>query len=446
MNGHKAHAKQTSSIGNWTDVLEPVANAQNIPTSRPLRVAKVHLSSPADQAGISAGWEIISVCSLTTKKGQIAEHVAVDENRRMLYPNETFKEILFRDKDDQIRRWTHQNWPFGIILTPPLDMRFMKSVAANVTDRDIMLELWKAGDLDAFVKMKPYLKASLEPQNIFRRIANKTVNRRSPNERYEVWGWLALAEAHDGDAGAAFAAADKAQDCRDALGQASYSFHTLGMEYHARSLAFVLLGEMDQAHDCAAYAYSFCENVEVIRNLYYLLGSEGHSRQQNPIEGKPFAADYVLPHHDPLGEWPTDDTLISLKETLMSLEPQQILPVIVYGGFRSNSYGNASLARLAMVHQVCPNLVGAVHVIVSGTYALDHKHRKWAEQKCRDHGLPVFILYDEEASVRDQLGLTKSPGTFMLSPDGTVLSTLPWADEDGIWAAVARLNANRKLH
>ena len=406
---------------------------------RSLRVATVHAGSPAAQAGLAPGWELVSLRNLSGLDGQPMSRSAPKEQHMHTYPSLDWDEILFRDLDGNAHVWTARQWPFGLILRPPLDAALHKQIAQHKEDREVILEIWKSGDLAGFAQMRDAFAAAVAPQSKLGGLFKPRAGSGTDGSDHAYWGYLALAEAQLGNSRAALDAADRAATARDILGQASYSGHDLALECHARALAMIQLGDADTAAELAQLAYELRPDVNVTRDLARLLGNQAYPSAVGDKPLQDYPVSYALPCHDPVQEQPSQLQSRSLAEGLAATKPGQLLAVSVLGDYRSNYYYNEDIARLSMIHQAFPRLISEVHVIVAADYALDVQHRHWAEGLCKKAGLDLTLLFDAGDDVSARLGGASSPMRALINHQGKVLSESPWADESGVWTAVRRM-------
>lgn len=428
--------KTVDPIGDWKTALHPVPPIKD---RRSFFVNKVHTGSPAAQAGIEPGWQLLRLRKSAGLQGQPMSSSAPKVEHLPGYPYFQWDEIILRAPSGQNYKWGDPRWPFGIVLRPPIDEGLKKQIALRRDDRELTLGFWKSGDLVAFAQLRDAFADAVAPRSKLRNLLQPRMSENVAGIDYGYWGYLALAEAHLGNAEAALEAADRAAEARSILNQASYSGHDLAVEYHARALAMVQLGDMEAARDFAETAHDMRPDVEVTRDLMRLLGDQAYPVEPEKKTLETYPVDYKLPCHDPVRERTSSTPSRSFEEALKATRSGQLLAISVLGDYRSNYYYNEDIARLAMIHRAFPDLISEVHVIVSSDYALDEGHRHWAEDMSDKVGLPFVILFDEEATVAECIGGASSPMRALVGRNGEVLSTANWADETGIWEALQRM-------
>lgn len=156
---------------------------------------------------------------------------------------------------------------------------------------------------------------------------------------------------------------------------------------------------------------------------------------------KTFPIDYDLPAHDPIGEIKNNINNVRFREVIQTLEQDEMLVILVFGDYRSNYYYNLYLERLALLNQAFPETIREVHVITSGTYALDPDHRRHSEGGAHKLKLPFAILWDEDDQLVERLQPDGSPARFLVNNNAQILATERLMEEEGYWRACQRISA-----
>ncbi|MEO0359131.1 MAG: hypothetical protein AAF386_12750, partial [Pseudomonadota bacterium] len=232
-------------------------------------------------------------------------------------------------------------------------------------------------------------------------------------------------------------ACDRADEMREKSDQRSFSMHPVAMQLYCLAHIELANGDEEKATTCAKAALGYYADFPSLRSLVWTLTGDAPKDTSAQPLGERFPIDYALKQTDPLGELPGSGHVLSLKTALDALDPEQVLIVLAYGPYRSNYYGNLDLERLAFVQSACPDLMAEVHIIAGSEYALDARHRRYAEGLAQKRGLPLTILWDPEDTLFGRLSAAGSPARFVLDSNGTILSKATFADERGLWEAIA---------
>ncbi len=397
-------------------------------------ITHVFPHSPAALAGLSSGWRLTKISGKPVTQDRLL-NAQLNGNTP----------LEFQDETGQCHAWHHQHFPFGLDLSQPFDAAFRKRIAQGAMtdeDRSALIDRFRDGAVDPFADLIPCFQAALgAPQSVFVRLGLKqpAASDALPKDgHHEYFNFLALGFLAQGKLELAGQACDRADDIRAASEQRSFSMHPAAMALYCRAHIALAQGDENAAIAHAQKALSYYPDFQSLQRLVWTLtGTAPKDRSSQPV-GSRFPTDYALPNSDPLNELPGAGHVLSLTTALQSLDEGQFLIVLAYGSYRSNYYGNLDLEKLAMLHAACPNLIGEVHIIAGSDYALDARHRRYAEGLAQKRGLPLTILWDEENTVMARLNGLGSPARFVLDKDGIILSTATFADERGLWQAVAQ--------
>ncbi len=395
-------------------------------------IPAVFPASPAEAAGITPDWRLLAIAGTTPTQASLFEA------RTCSHPD-----LTFADEGGRVWEWRGRAFPFGAYIVPPVDAAFRRDVRAARPDRQLLVERFGEGDLGLFADLVDDVRRGLSgPQGFLEMLGlgkTKGAEIVPPSDDYEMLGFLGLGYAASRRFSDAVAACTAATEARQRLAQASYSGNTHAIHHVTLMMVAEAQGRRADAVDHISAALASKPEHPFLQSTYKRLKGEAPQPYERVPAGARFPVDYVLPNHDPIGEWPTHGRTLALRSTLAAMEPDQILVVLVLGGYRSNYYANLDIERLSLLHQACAGRMADVHVIVSSDYALDANHRHHAEGLARRFGLPMTLLWDEEETVMQAVGTHMSPVRFCLDHTGRVLSTAPFEEERGLWDAVQTL-------
>lgn len=397
------------------------------------KVSSVHRGSPAEAAGVERGWQLISI------SGAIPTANQLNLARAGSHPH-----LSFADEDGRIWKWRGKLFPFGVIVSPPIDSAFRRDVHSGVPDRQLLVNRFANGDLAVFADLVNEFRQGLSGRPGFlSRLGFSRASRAEivpTSDDYELLGFLGLGYAAAGRFNEALEACNAATEARDRVGQPSYSGNTYAV-YHVTAL--MVAEAQGRSEDAAAHiveAMDLKPEHPFLRDTYRrIIGKEPPPVEQFP-SGTRFRIDYKLPNYDPVRELPSHGYDVGLKSTLAAMDADQLLIIFAMGGYRSNYYANLDIERLALAHRSCLGRIADVHVITSSTYALDAEHRRRAEGLAQTLGLRLTVLWDEDDSVMSKLNYHMSPARFCLDNDGTILSTATFEEERGLWEAIHLLD------
>jgi tetratricopeptide (TPR) repeat protein len=400
-------------------------------TSAGWLVVRAWEGSPAEAHGIATGWRLMSI-----------DGAAPSEVGLFLAMRDGHKRLDFADAEGRLWAWTGAMYPFGIKLSQPVDAAFRRALFDVNRNREALIDQFEDGALGNFGALEAdFRKVLRAPAGWLGRLGIGVPKDQSvpPSDDFEMLSFLSLAYVANGAFAAALEAAEAAKDARDRVGQASYSANIIAIDHYVRARIAEAQESLGEAVSHIRDAAEMKPGNTLIRECYARLTSDPLP-SDSPLDlGADFPLRYSLPNHDPVGELPAHGHDLSLSAALSSMEPHQILVVLVLGGYRSNYYANLDIERLALVHRVRPGVVADVHIIVSSDYALDVRHRHDSEGLAQSTNLPLTILYDADDQVMSQIKTRTSPARFMLDREGKVRSTGELADESGFWEAIAAL-------
>jgi hypothetical protein len=249
---------------------------------------------------------------------------------------------------------------------------------------------------------------------------------------------LALAYAISSDWADAEFYLNASRASRIRANQASYSTIDMSMDRYTESLIAEAKGEQTRALELAVAAKQLAPDIWEVERRLASLQHRAPEMEVPTWIGDTFPLDYNLPAKDPVGEIRNNVEHVSFSQVVGSLTDGEMLVVLVLGEYRSNYYYNLDLVKLAILNQAFPGTIREVHAITSGTYALDVKHRHWAEGLARNHNLPFAILWDEAGIVAETLRPAGYPASFLVDRHARILATEKLMEEEGFWKAVQR--------
>src|SRR5262249_33973185 len=175
------------------------------------------------------------------------------------------------------------------------------------------------------------------------------------------------------------------RDSRIRANQASYSTIDMSMDRYTESLIAEAKGEQTRALELAVAAKQLAPDICEVERRLAALQPRAPDREVPARICDTCPLDYNLPAKDPVGEIRNNIEHVSFRQVVSSVTDGEMLVGLVLGEFRSNYYYNLDLVKLAILNQAFPGTIREVHAITSGTYALDVKHRHWAEGLARNH-------------------------------------------------------------
>jgi hypothetical protein len=198
-------------------------------------------------------------------------------------------------------------------------------------------------------------------------------------------------------------------------------------------------GNVPQAKELAGFAVQHyadmpvvCETFSEICRLRPVIG-------WSPLLQKPFPVNYSLPRTDPFGTFTRSGGQTSLRSTLDSMTPDQLLFVYLLGPYRTNGPYQEELIGLRSLFAGFPDRIAGVHLITARQNGSEiWETRNQIEEAIIGTGLNYEVCTDADDAVGAALGVESFPSLCILGRDGMVLSTGLLAWEDGFWQALAR--------
>ncbi len=396
-------------------------------------ILRVYSGSPAHTLGLDVGWRLLSI----NGEGPSEHIIRAAEMKESSF--------LFADAGgSRCFALEDQKWPFGMVAVPWPGQSLHERVASADFDLEDLLSFWREGIFwpysDLIEPLMTYLSVSPGLAGLLAR-RNAVHERIAKHHDFTAMMVLGLANALDRNFDAAAFYVNAAYESADRADQGSYApiFYSLGL--YTESLIYEARGDRQEAMAAIQQASVMTPEVMAIRSRVSELTEQPLSTDMPPWTLDNFPVDYRLPAFDPIQERNSPFANVSLSKAIASLGDQELLIIMVMGGYRSNYYYNRDLARLADLHHAFPGTIAGVHVIVAGTYALDPDHRRDCEDHAARLGLPFSIIWDEEDAVSRRIAPAGFPARFMIDQSGKILATELLMDEEGYWSAFSRMSA-----
>ncbi|MEO0619155.1 MAG: hypothetical protein AAFZ01_07720 [Pseudomonadota bacterium] len=395
-------------------------------------VVRVYPGSPAEELGVRQGWRLLRVDGIKPNDFSI-ENARRGAQFPLLFADDTLNHAVQLEAS---------SWPFGLVLAAWPGSSHRRRVMIGDFDPETMIKFWATGLVEPLAAFEAPLRYYLGARDggVFSRFRTP----RDPLEQiashpdFIAQTLLALATLAGGAPERAMQVLEIARATRKNAEQDSFSMIDLALDHFVASHALTAVGDTKGAWAEAQRSKELAPEIEETeRWLAHLEGREPHFPAPDWI-GQQFPVAYNLDASDPAKEIVTPIDRVGFDEIVSTLNPGEFLLIMVLGTYRSNTYYNLDMERVAELKRAFPDRLREVHVITHGTYALSEEHRRQAEGVCQALNLPFVILWDEGAKVSEATVRLSTPARFLVDHTGTIRATEPLMEEEGFWAAISR--------
>lgn len=399
------------------------------------RVVEVFPGSPAEHLGIRPGWLLLLAGDIAATSSYISHFRMKGADGYIFFDREANRAVKLLQK----------KWPFGMLLSGLGTQGYLARLEAGDYYSDELYETWGRGEEDLFTGLIPSLRRNLQPywHGFVEPLLSQSIKDKglAKSDNYFELHFLALAYLAQDDFQRAEFFAEACEDAMERSSDTGFSLRTTALLRYIYARIAYAKGDREKAIGLLEYATSEQPRYYVLRDTLAIWCDEPPLVWAPRFVGSKLDLDYRLPCTDTLDSFP-DDGSVGLRSTLEAMTEDQVLPVFLMPNYRSNYYYNEDLITLSALYQHDPGRIPAVHVVYSGEYRLNEAHRLEAEAYALDAGLPIRMLYDENASVTDPLKLYRSPTALFLDCTGKVLANGVISDESAYWTALDNLAQN----
>ena len=397
------------------------------------RITHVFPGSPAEALGLQVGW-------LALLAGDAAP-VASELERLRLEGAERY--VFHNPANGRSFELGGGPWPLGIKLTGVGTQGFLSRIAVRSEVDDELFEAFGRGELDAFAQMKDAFRDALTPSftaTFAPVLGTARLDKAIAKSRdWHYLAFLALAHLAAGEPDRAAFFLSAVRGAIERSGRTSFSLlFTALLSFIDARLSWDG-GNRDKGLALMQEALFDAPEYDVLRDTYATWSDSPPLIHAPQWVGDDAPLHYRFRQHDPLGFWP-DGGMVSLADTLGRMGAEQVLIVVYMPGYRANYYYNRDVTTLAALHQHNPDRIAAVHVITDTDHVSFEPDRAQAEGAARSYGVPLALLFDEDAGLAEEIELYRSPTTLVLDRAGTVLANGVLSDESAYWEAVTRLS------
>jgi len=246
--------------------------------------------------------------------------------------------------------------------------------------------------------------------------------------------WLALCAAHAGQWDRARFVLKYVEDHFEKSGDGGMVSMFAAMAY-TRSMLAEHDGQLELAAQHIEHAIEMSPETEVLyRRLSKLTGSEV-ARPASPLIGAKL--DYNLPKQDPANRFNQPVGQTALRESVEALKSGEFILVCMMSAYRTNGPYVEGFRRAQLPLSRLRNIFKEVHVITSWDKATS-RDLAWPimEPEMEKWGINVSVLFDETASVGEELALISSPTNLILDHTGTIMSEGWLGDDTALWSVL----------
>jgi len=392
-------------------------------------ISTVHEGSPAFFLGIKPGWVLVSI------NGKAYDDQIIFMRKFIKKIRGRNKYELYDPRKKQRYILKGKSWPHGLVLTtPPAKISGYLMAGGGASTWTDIHSLWGLGLIPEIGELYPTLEL------VCARLARRPKPSSLPPEN-EPFPLGVHIDATSALSISAFAAGhiDRAEyifrltEARLKQGGGKSSF-TVSMHNYVGSLLSDLKGDHENAIRYARRSFKRTPDVPEVRKQLKVLTGETHASVRHEF-GKTIDMDYELPNIDPVRGIQSTGKIVSFRNSLDQLGPNQLLLVLVMGHYRSNGYYLEDIMTAAPIFNAFENKVKAVHVICEGDYEPNSDGRKADEKLAIRVKMPIRILFDKDKTVSARIKATGYPSRFFFNKNGDVLSTKDLGDETAIWEA-----------
>ena len=398
---------------------------------------KVHPKSPAGLLALQSG-DILHAIN-----GGIFDNEDLEKTFQPRRFGRPYSFDFYRPATHKKIRIKGPTFPFGASLGQTVES-FAVDLRNGDPDLSDTSQFWASGHTDTLPALLPAFEAynirliklngspfdGPLPQNL-------PSNTELANENL-IWPgyftWLALCAAHAGQWDRARYVLTVVEEHFDRSGDSGMMSMFAAMAY-TRSMLAEQKGHLDHAVDHMHHAIEMSPETEVLYQRLSAITNTEVTRPVSPLLG--VQPSYSLPKQDPSKRFKQAKGQVSLRESIARLSPGEFILITIMSSYRTNGPYVAGFKRAHIPLAALKSRFREVHIITSWDESRS-RDLPWPimEEKMRQSGISVSLLFDEEDKLSEQLSLTSAPTNLILDHTGVVVSNGWLGDDTMLWAAL----------
>ncbi len=394
----------------------------------------VHPNSPAGLLGLQAG-DILHALN-----GGVFDEMDLKKTFQPRRFGRSYSFDLLRPSTREKIRIKGKTFPFGAQYGQTVDS-FVVSLRNGDPDPHDISGFWKYGPDGALAELWP----AFEAYNLRLLQLNgapydgafpKFVPPTAPLAGEDViwpgaFAWLALCAAYAGEWDRAQHVLGLVNDHFDRSGDSGMMDMFAAMAF-TRSMIAENKGYKDNALAHLDHAIEMSPETEVLYRHRSQLSQEASSPPPSPFIGR--SLDYVLPKTDPTQKFSQSGKDVSFQDTVSGLKPGDLILVCLMSGYRTNGPYVEGFQRAHIPLSRLKARFKAVHIITSWD-ASRSRDLPWPvmEPTLEKSGVNISVLFDQEDTVSDNIGILGAPTNLVIDHTGTIIADGWLAGDEILW-------------
>ncbi len=432
-----------SSVRNWVDsqfkmrISDAKSLNENTLSFVGKVLLKVHPNSPAGLLSLKSGDILYAL------NGGVFDSDDLEKTFQPRRFGRSHSFDFFRPKTHQKIRIKGPTFPFGTSLGQTVDS-FATELRTGDPDPSDASQFWTFGETEALSTLLP----AFEIFNI-RLISHKGApfygqlpqnlpyNTEIASEEF-LWpghfAWMALCAAHAGQWDRASFVLRVVEDHFDRSGDSGMMSMFAAMAY-TRSMLAEHKQYLNKAVDHMHHAIEMSPESDILYQRLSTLTNTEVTRPASPLLGA--RPTYNLPRIDPAKRFRQAEGHVAFRDRIEQLSPGEFILISIMSSYRTNGPYVEGFQRAQIPLANLRDTFKEVHIITSWD-ASRSRDLPWPimEEKMRQSGITVSVLFDEDNALGEQLSLISAPTNLIVDHTGVVVAQGWLGDDMMLWDAL----------